>query len=565
MLNASADRRVFVPGHRPAAKRSSEGAPSQTSSTHGARLASGLRGVWGSEGQAQFWCRLKRIQADVQLVGYYSLGTEGSARLGVTGVATCKSPLCPLCAPKWARTRAEEITTAIDHWGAKRVLFGTLTMRHHKGMPLALQHRLLTRAFGHLWSGRAGQEHAHAWGGRPEAIRAHDRTWSNEHGWHPHLHVLFFRQSEAQTVGELESALTARWPEALGCALRAMKRGVCKALGAQRCPCPECRSYRENASPKRMAARKRKRPGFGGECSKARRCRCEDCTRIRIKRMFGRKLCPKKEPLEDSLHRLTDLLRPFSEANISPSKARGVKLETVRAEDRAPTYLAKLGLELAFNDAKHVKIVKDDRGREIAHYPHWGVAHLATRHGDPLRMPARRAWSELYRATKGTQTITFSDRVALGLGPDPYAEDQEPPEQSPEEFQRLLGQIAGDRWDTLRRAQGHGLLVTIGDAFDLKLLEELPFVEPPIGFHGLPESRGPPPAPYHPPSPIDRASREAAAESRGRAVVRPSFERAPLEVITWEPLRPRVQLSWSADDLLERLQARMQLGLPFSF
>jgi hypothetical protein len=544
VLNASADRRMFVPGQRPAGERCAAGAPSQPSTAYGARLASGLRGVWGRDGQGQRICRLRRIAADVQLIEHWSATTR---RLSLNGLSTCKSPLCPLCAPKWARTRSEEITSAIDHWGARRVVFATLTMQHHKPMVLALQHRLLTRAFGHLWSGRKGQAALEEWGGKPESIRAHDRTWSREYGWHPHLHVLFFRQSEAQTAAELEASLYKRWTESLGTALRSMKRF--------------CRKTLANAAQWELL----QRANFGGWCV-GFRCTCESCTRVRARRMFGR-LIRKNEPLLDSIRRVSGLLRSFSETSIKPSRERGVKLETVRAEDRAPTYLSKLGLELSFTEAKNVHERIDQRGRLIRHYPHWGVAHIATRHGHELRVTARRAWEELFTATKGTQTITFSDRDALGLGPDPYAEDQEPPEASPEEFSRLLGQIAGNRWDTMKRQQGHGLLVTIGDAFDLGTLGAMPFVDPPIGFHGLPESRGPPLEPYRQPDGIHWAIITAHAEKRGAQRSSALLALNPLEKLEWVPLVPRDSsgLRWDAGALLAQKIKCAQLGLPFEF
>lgn len=475
-------------------------------------------------GQAQDICRLRRIAPDVQLVEHTGPGTR---RLSYIGLSTCKSSLCPLCAPKWQRTRSEEITRAIDHWGAKRVCFSTLTMRHHPGMSLALQHRLLTQAFGSLWSGRRGEALKLAWGGKPESVRAHDRTWSFEYGWHPHLHVLFFRRSEAQTIAELRNLLDADWPEALGAALRRMQRFCKRTLGrALELSLPE-------THPDAIRCIR------GGR----ERCKCLACTTDRARRLFGSKLLPKREPLLDGVRRMSQLLKAFSEESIRPDAAHGVQLETIRAEDRAPTYLAKLGLELSFNAAKDVNERIDPRtGKAIFHYPFWGVAHVATEHGNPLRVAARRAWSQLYHATRGTQTITFSDREALGLGEDPYADGAEPPEASAEEFSRMLGSIAGGQWDTMKRAQGHGLLVTLATAHDAGLIERLPYVKPPPGFHGMPTScRGPPVRPWRPGEGLQWAIFEHHAEQRGAAAARRSLDLHPTEVDswTWAPVVPR--------------------------
>lgn len=543
---------MFVPGPSgPTAERARETRPPQPSGTLGARLANGLRGTWGPDGVSQRICRLRRIAPEVQLVEH--IGPNGR-RLSYGGLSTCKSPLCPLCAAKWARTRSEEITSAVDFWGSKKVLFGTLTMAHRPKMALALQHRLLTRAFGNLWSGRAGQECVERFGGRPESVRAHDRTWSAEYGWHPHLHVLFFRRSMAQTEAELLAALSDRWPEALATALRSMKRFCARTLA---------RAATDLQAP----------------CLKdtVNRCHCLECTTVRARRMFGSKMCPRRQPLLDSIHRISDLLRDFSEAAIKPSREIGVRLETARPEDRAANYLSKLGLELSFNEAKGVHERIDRHGRRILHYPHWGVAHLATIHGHPLRVQARRAWGQLFSATKGTQTITFSDRSALGLGADPYAEGEEPIEAGAEEFTRLLGSIVGGTWDALKKTQQHGLLVTLGEAHALGILGDLPYVKPPPGLHGVPSSRGPPRERYVQPEAIQWALQLAKAERRGHEAARvpwstrsdrfpdglfanlpPQWQWQP--VTTHEPGAP-----WDLEELMHRraVKVNIQLGLRF--
>jgi hypothetical protein len=486
-------------------------------------------------GPAQDICRLRRIAPDVQLLEHTGPGVR---RLSYTGLSTCKSPLCPLCAPKWQRTRVSEITSAIQSWGAHRVAFGTLTMRHHKGMPLALQHRLMGRAFGHLWSGRAGQALAKAFGGKPESVRAHDRTWSLERGWHPHLHVLLFLQSEHRhapesTPAELEELLWQRWsgepmvgphrrgwngrdtPGALASALRTFKNFCNKTLArasvledGQSTPCWE--KYVLSYAGREL-----------------RSCGCYNCTVQRARRLFGSRLLPRLSVMLevpsaflDGIQRVSDMLDRFSEKSLAPVRERGVQLDSVRAGDNAASYLAKLGLELAWASSKSVNVVDG-----ITHYPYWALAHLGTEHGNPLRVPARGAWRELFWATRGTQTITFSNREALGLGPDPYAENQEPPEASAEEFTRVAGIIAGPAWDRLSKEQRHGLHVTLAAAHQTGVLEALPYVDPPPGWHGVPSSRGPPPPPYVPLEAHERAFRMAAAERRGGAVVRAAWDK----------------------------------------
>jgi hypothetical protein len=440
---------------------------------------------------------------------------------------------------------------------------GTFTMRHHPGMALALQHRLLTQAFGHLWAGRAGQALVRELGGKPETIRAHDKTWSLEKGWHPHIHALMFLHSKKHTEGELRDLLAERWAEALGQGLRRMKRfckrtlarasqlaelcfdkrigiGCIASAEVTQCPCVNC-------------ARER---------LKTRRCPCLACATVRARRIFGARLVPKAQPLVESLRRLSTLLEAFTETNLRPND-RGVAVSKVRAEDRAADYLSKLGLELSWHESKGVNEV-----RGVKHYPYWAVAHLATRHGDPLRVHARRAWAELFRATRATQTITFSNRAALGLGPDPYADENEPPEQLEGELTRLIGTIEGKSWDTLSRAQHHGLLVTLAVAHEKNVIEELPYVKPPPGWHGIPSTRAPP---YRPArfTPHEKLERLAAHERRGEAVARELFDQLPkpapdepMEPFRFDTVAPRGQPR-SLDEIRERVERSKQLRLRF--
>ncbi len=559
MLIGWADRKVSVPSAAALPERPPVGGAPQPSAALGARLANGLRAVWGPEGKAQRICRLCRIAPEVQLIEHSLLDNR---RLSYVGLSTCKSSLCPLCAPKWQRTRAEECTKAISHWGAERSYMGTFTMRHHRGMALSLQHRLLTQAFGHLWAGRGGQALVRELGGKPETIRAHDKTWSFEKGWHPHIHALMFFQSEKHTDSELTELLAERWAEALGQGLRRMKR-FCKRTLARASQLGElcfdkrigmaCIAAPDVICPCVSCARER---------LKTRRCPCLECATVRARRIFGVRLIPKVQPLIESVRRMSVLLEAFTEENLRPNE-RGVEISKARAEDRVGDYLAKLGLELSWNESKGVNEV-----RGVKHYPYWAVAHLATRHGHPLRVHARRAWAELFRATRATQTITFSNRAALGLAPDPYAEDGEPPEHVEGELSRVLGTIDGKNWDTNARAQQHGFLVTLAVAHEKNVIEDLPYVKPPPGLSGIPANRAPPVRPARP-TPHQRLERLAAHERRGEAVARDLFDQLPkpapdepMEPFRFDTLTPRGQPR-SLEEVRERIERSRQLHLRF--
>jgi hypothetical protein len=440
----------------------------------------------------------------VQLVEY--AGKDGS-RLSVQGVHTCKSPLCPFCSRKWQRTRSEEIKLAIDNWEGKqrKVLFATFTFKHHRGMKLALMHRLARDAFGHMWSGRDGQDFAEALGGKPESVRAHDRTWSFEHGWHPHIHALIFLREASYTEAELEQQFFDRWVASLETSLGRFKRFAARVLSGERCKHPEscpCCFY----GPLPLSVPRER-----------------DCPSLveRARRVFGAKLLPRRESLRDAMVRIDRLLEAFTVSGITPERWKvnakgeqvglGVQVEWARSADRASTYLSKLGLELTNSD-KLGHVGSDG----IVRYGLWEVARLATRHKDPLRVPARRAWSELFRASFGTQTITFSSRDELGLAPDPYAEEGEPEEQDPSETSRLLGSIIDRDWDVLSKAQRHGLHVTLEAAWSAGVLGELPYVVAPTWFQGMPSTHDPPERSPPRPEWWERNRADLAAEQRGR-------------------------------------------------
>lgn len=470
----------------------------------------------------QLKCRLVNVLPSVQLVEHAT--ADGSARLALHGVNTCKSPLCPLCAPKWQRTRSDEITQAIDNWGPNKAFFVTVTMRHNRRMRLALMHRLLTHGWGNMWSGRGGQAAAAELGGKPESIRSHDRTWSDAHGWHPHLHCLLFTPREGLDERELAALIDRRWPKKLASALksfRALANRILVGRGCGRADCAVCPLP----------------PAERGECPHLRE---------RATRMFGVKLVPrwktnregKRVPasLHDSMRQLLHDLKPFSEMSIKPSLKHGVFCERVRDMTRLPSYLAKMGLELAGSLEKAGKLGSDG----VPHYGLWQVAQLACEAG-PLKKAARVAWSQLFHATFGTQTITFSNREKLGLPADPYDDGGEPAEadQDPNairlgpETSQLIGEIPSVVYRELARAKEHGLLGELYRAYDRGELDSLSYVEMvPFAAAEAGDGRAGPDmtgenahgpmdrARAHPPPPSDRQRFESIAQAMAERVTR---------------------------------------------
>jgi hypothetical protein len=467
--------------------------------------------------RAQETCRLRRISPSVQLVEY---AKDGRSRINVQGVHTCKSPLCPLCAPKWQRVRAEEVGTAMTKWPRNRLAFASLTMRHHRFQSLHIQHRLLRDAYGHMWSGRAGQAFRELLGGKPESIRAHDRTWSREHGWHPHLHAVLFLKREGLSETELRSALLDRWRDCLRAGLRRFVRLSKRILAGKPCRdpvCPVCTGAgpvltAEQVRAHDLGCNGRLCPELGKGCPVcdvpiSTRLFPDECPTLRERatRVFGAKLIKRRVPLRDGVRQVAILLRQFSEVSIAPGdedpaaeafERHGVDVQYVRAADLVADYVVKLGvgfferagLELA-GAGKLGKLGTDG----IQHFGQWEVARLVASHGHPLRDEARRAWKHLHDATWGTQTLTISNRDALGLGPDPYADGNEPAEQATDETTRCLGEIDARAWDPLSRARKHELLAELATAHENGVLAGVPFLRPPPDpTHAEPVARPPP-------------------------------------------------------------------------
>jgi len=494
----------------------------------GAVLANGLRRLMG---RGQYNCRLRRVAPTVQLKKYERF-VDGRTRskVVVDGVATCKSRLCPMCVGKWERTRANEITQAVENWGSFRTLFATFTQSHRRDMPLVLLHRMQRHAYGAMWSGRRGQAAARRLGGRPESVRSHDLTWSAENGFHPHLHCLLFLQDRCDNLEDMHRVLDRRWRESLVATLRSFKHLLFRIQLRVTC---RVEWRRVDGRLRRFVDCEHCRRGGDGQCP---------VWRERAVKMFSSKLFRAKNrdgsatTLIGEAQRVTRMLRNFTEANIQPSVARGVKLEQVRDEKGMGTYLAKLGamgFELASASTKRAPVPGADAwglghlgsDKRVRHYGLWELGRLCTIHGHPLRVVARRAWRDLFTATRGTQTITFSNREELGLGPDEYPDEPEVPNPEPEqlslgdgEFSSVLGTIAAGTWDHMARTQGHGLLVMIEHAHQLGLLERLPQVDPPIHFMaGTPSNRGPPERAPPPPTTAERDRAEREALERGQA------------------------------------------------
>jgi len=143
---------------------------------------------------------------------------NGSAA-GFSGLSTCGSVwACPVCAPKIAVKRAEEVAEVI-RWNRKRggsAALLTLTMQHHAGMTLEQCWAGLNKAWSAVTSGRQWLRDK-ATLGIDGFLRVVEVTLGEANGWHVHVHalVLFDRPISETIMESFGASCWGRWNRAL--------------------------------------------------------------------------------------------------------------------------------------------------------------------------------------------------------------------------------------------------------------------------------------------------------------------------------------------------------------
>lgn len=131
------------------------------------------------------------------------------------GLMICKSVwLCPVCAAKITERRRQDLSEGLKNWyalpGVRRVLLVTFTLSHTKEDNLSVVKRSLVRARSLLVSGRKAKIFAARFG-IVGMVRSLEVTYG-KNGWHPHLHVLYFFDSEIPII-PFEQEIKRRWGE----------------------------------------------------------------------------------------------------------------------------------------------------------------------------------------------------------------------------------------------------------------------------------------------------------------------------------------------------------------
>lgn len=142
-------------------------------------------------------CRRYRTSKTIQ-----ASTTPDGKSIRLSGLATCGNVWgCPVCSLAIQIRRGGEIDHAIGRWigdgedrlgpPTARCYMLTGTLRHAVSHKLAATSQVIADAWSAFFTGREGQEIREQLGVE-FTIRALEATYGEEHGWHPHLHIVVF-------------------------------------------------------------------------------------------------------------------------------------------------------------------------------------------------------------------------------------------------------------------------------------------------------------------------------------------------------------------------------------
>lgn len=171
------------------------------------RTAQGLLWKKGNEWKEQArtcWC-CRSMKREAGSVSVYR--NEDGSGSSLTGLNRCGNIwTCPVCAAKVAETRRAELSAAlVAHLGNGRAAYLlTLTFPHEADHQMAELLEKFTNARQRLQNSRKWKE-VMKQAGRIGSVASLEVTISQEHGWHPHLHLLIFANVQGFGEGEPEN------------------------------------------------------------------------------------------------------------------------------------------------------------------------------------------------------------------------------------------------------------------------------------------------------------------------------------------------------------------------
>ena len=159
--------------------------------------------------------------------GVLPVGTVRRSDSGVSvgGVMVCGSRNCPMCGPRLYARNRDDIRQCVRAWtegygGA--VLLGTFTAGHTLGDTLADSLAITSKAWGRVTGGK-GWLTARRRFGIHHWVRVFEEKFSDETGWHSHVHYLLFLEKASDDIArELLLDLFRSWSSAVKSAGRSV-------------------------------------------------------------------------------------------------------------------------------------------------------------------------------------------------------------------------------------------------------------------------------------------------------------------------------------------------------
>lgn len=177
------------------------------------------------------WAKLEWLRSEstlkrqrLCLLRSYALNVDvrqGLASIGFAGLAVCGSRLCPVCGPRIAARNRDDVVQAVRAWREGEggtVLFGTFTLRHHKGQSFEELKEAVSAGWhgvtrGNGWVSNRRRHGVEHW------LRVFEEKWSPDTGWHLHVHYLVFISAPTghhhADPHELLQSMFGRWRSAV--------------------------------------------------------------------------------------------------------------------------------------------------------------------------------------------------------------------------------------------------------------------------------------------------------------------------------------------------------------
>lgn len=155
-------------------------------------------------------CKTKGFEGDTLPINVVK-GQKGAVYF--QGLLKCGSMWrCPVCSYKLTQHKQNQVYFYSSEWQRKnpsnKISFVTLTIKHHKNMTLKMSLENLVDEF-RKYQRTKVFERLNKKNDTLGFIKSIEITWNEKNGWHPHLHLLFFHQSE--NIESYHKELVSNW------------------------------------------------------------------------------------------------------------------------------------------------------------------------------------------------------------------------------------------------------------------------------------------------------------------------------------------------------------------